>query len=218
MDHNEYKSAVYQTTMDLVEIDLIRLASGNISTRLPDGMVAITPSGVLYSQLKPEDIVIMDQEGQRVDGNYQPSSEWQLHTEIYKALPEVGAVVHVHSRCAIALGVVGLEIPVCNIEILQVGGPIPIAPFTTPGTREVGLGAAGILKERPGLSSLLLQNHGMVAVGKDLQDAYRSAYTTETGAEIYRLALSTGQEVQALSGEEIAEIWRVYQQPKAANP
>lgn len=214
MDYKAYKQLVFQTTMDLVEIDLIRMSSGNISTRLPDGTVAITPSGVLYSQLQPEDIVIMDLEAQVLDGEYKPSSEWQLHAEIYKALPEVGAVVHVHSRYAIALGAVAVEIPVCGIEILEMGGPIPVAPYTTPGTREVGLGAAGIFQERPGLRSLLLQNHGMVAVGKDLLDAYQSAYKTETGAEIYHHALVTGREVRVLSDAEIEEIWRVYKKPK----
>ncbi|MFN2112958.1 MAG: class II aldolase/adducin family protein [Anaerolineales bacterium] len=214
MDFKAYKQEVFQTTMDLVAIDLIRMSSGNISTRLPDGTIAITPSGVLYSQLKPEDIVIMDLESQVLDGSYKPSSEWQLHTEIYKALPEVGAVVHVHSRYAIALGSVGLEIPVCGIEILEMGGPIPVAPFQTPGTRQVGLGAAEIMKGKPGLRSLLLQNHGMVAIGKDLLDAYQSAYKTETGAEIYHHALATGREVRVLSEAEIEQIWRVYKKPK----
>lgn len=214
MDTQAQKKQLYQTTQDLVTIDLIRMSAGNISSRLPGGQVAITPSGVLYSQMKPDDMVIMDLEGEILEGNYKPSSEWQLHSEIYKAFPEVGAVVHVHSRYAIALGAVNLEIPVCNLEILEMGGPLPVAPFQTPGTREVGLEAARIFKERPGLRSLLLQNHGMVAVGKGLLDAYQNAYKTEVGAEIYYLALLTGREVRVLSQAEIDRTWKTYHQPK----
>jgi L-ribulose-5-phosphate 4-epimerase len=214
MDYQGYKEQVYQTTLELVKIDLIRLAAGNISSRLPDGHIAITPSGVLYSQLRPEDIVIMDLESKVLEGTYRPSSEWQLHTEIYKALPDAGAVVHVHSRYAIALGAVSAEIPVCNLEILEMGGPIPLAPFQIPGTREVGLEAAKYFKERSGLRSLLLQDHGMVAVGTDLLDAFQNAYKTEVGAEIYHLALMTGRKVRVLSQAEIDRTWKAYHQPK----
>ncbi|MFL7813653.1 MAG: class II aldolase/adducin family protein [Anaerolineales bacterium] len=214
MDFKAYKQEVFQTTMDLVAIDLIRMSSGNISSRLPDGNIAITPSGVLYARLQPEDIVIMDLESQVLEGEFKPSSEWQLHTEIYKALPDVNAVVHVHSRYAIAMGAVGLEIPVCNIEIWEMGGPIPVAPFQIPGTQEVGLGAAKLFQDRPTLRSLLLQNHGMVAIGKDLLEAYQNAYKTEIGVEIYHHALVTSREVRVLSEAEIEEIWRVYKKPE----
>jgi ribulose-5-phosphate 4-epimerase/fuculose-1-phosphate aldolase len=216
MDYRIYKQQVFETTMDLVKIDLIRMSSGNVSARLPDGKIAITPSGVLYSQLKAEDIVIMDLDSQVLDGKFKPSSEWQLHSEIYKALADVHAVIHVHSRYAIAFGAVGMEVPVCNIEILEMGGPIPVAPFQTPGTRAVGLGAAAIFQDRPELRSLLLQNHGMVARGKDLLEAYLNAYKTETGAEIYHHALGTGREVRTLSEAEIETIWEHYGRPKQA--
>lgn len=214
MDYLEYKKQVYETTLDLVKIDLIRISSGNVSTRLPDGNIAITPSGVLYATMKPEDIVVMDLDNQLVEGEYKPSSEKQLHSEIYKARPDVGAVVHTHSRYSIAFAAVGMELPVCNIEILAVGGPIPVAPYQVPGTLEVGLGAARYFKDRPGLKSLLLESHGMVAVGKNLLDAYQNAYKTETGAEIYHLSLQTGREVKVFSQAQIEEILNRYKKPK----
>lgn len=214
MDYSSYKEQILQTTLDLVDIDLIRLSSGNISRRLPDGNVAITPSGVLYSIMVPDDVVIMDLDNQVVEGKHKPSSEKQLHTEIYKARPDVQAVVHTHSRFSIAFAAVGMELPVSNIEILAVGGPIPVAPYQVPGTLEVGLGAAGYFKERLGLKALLLESHGMVAVGKSLLDAYQNAYKTETGAEIYHLSLQTGQEVKVLTQAQIDEIFDRYQKPK----
>lgn len=214
MNYEEYKQQILETTLDLVRIDLIRLSSGNISMLLPDGNIAITPSGVLYSVMKAEDVVIMDMENQVVEGKYKPSSEKQLHTEIYKARPDIKAVVHTHSRYSIAFASVGMEIPVSNIEILAVGGPIPVAPYQVPGTVEVGLGAAEILKERQGLKALLLESHGMVAVGKTLLDAYQNAYKTETGAEIYHLSLQTGKKVRVFTPEQIEEIFNRYKKPK----
>jgi len=217
MNYEIYQQQIYETTLNLVQIDLIRLSSGNISMRLPDGNVAITPSGVLYSIMKPEDVVIMDLDNELVVGKHKPSSEKQLHTEIYKARSDVSAIVHTHSRYAIAFASVGMELPVCNIEILAAGGPIPIAPYEVPGTLEVGLGAAQYFTDNPGIKALLLESHGMVAIGKTLSGAYQNAYKTEIGAEIYHLSLQTGKEVKVLSQAQIEEIFSRYQKPKQDN-
>lgn len=217
MNYQEYQQQVYETTLQLVEDDLIRLSSGNVSLRLPDGNAAITPSGILYSDMVPEDVVIIDLESQKVAGKHKPSSEKQLHTEIYKAREDINAVVHTHSRFAIAFASTGMELPVSNIEILAVGGPIPVAGYATPGTREVGLKAARRFTENPGLKALLLQNHGMVAVGKSIGEAYQNAYKAETGAEIHHLALQTGGEVQVLTPEQIEDIFARYKKPKEQN-
>ncbi len=214
MNYAQYRQQVYETTLKLVEIDLIRLSSGNVSVKCPDGNIAITPSGIVYDVLKPEDIVIIDTDANLIEGEYKPSSEKQLHTEIYKVRPDVQAVVHTHSRYGIAFASVDMEIPVTNIEILAVGGPIPVADYATPGTPEVGIDAAKFFAERPRLKALLLKNHGMVTIGKTLDEAYQNAYKTETGAEIYHLTLQTGKEVKPLTEEQIADIFNRYQKPK----
>lgn len=217
MSYQEYQQQVYETTLQLVEIDLIRLSSGNVSLRMPDGNVAITPSGILYTEMEPEDIVIIDLNNEVIAGKHKPSSEKQLHTEIYKARSDVNAVVHTHSRFAIAFASTGMSLPVSNIEILAVGGPIPVDAYATPGTLEVGLGAANQFTENPGLKALLLQNHGMVAIGKNMNDAYQNAYKAETGAEIHHLALQTGQDVIVLTPEQIEDIFARYKKPKEEN-
>jgi len=96
-----------------------------------------------------------------IEGTLKPSSEFQLHAEIYKKRPDINAVVHTHSRYAIAFASVGLEIPVTNIEILAVGGPIPVADYQIPGTKEVGTNAASYFEGKSRLKSLLLKNHGL---------------------------------------------------------
>lgn len=216
MDYSTYKQEVFDTTLQLVKIDLIRLSSGNISVRLPDGNIAITPSGLLYDRMQPEDIVIMDLDGNKVEGEYKPSSEKMLHNEIYKVRPDVNAIVHTHSRYSIAFSSVEMELPVMCIELLSVGGPIPVAPYQCPGTPEVGCDAARFFVEQPRIKGLLLKNHGMVTIGKNLNDAYQNAYKLETGAEIYHLALQTKKQPSILSEQQIADIMERYQKKKAS--
>lgn len=214
MDYSAFKQEVYETTLELVKIDLIRLSSGNVSMRLPDGNVAITPSGVLYSVMKPEDIVIMDMDGNKLEGEYKPSSEKLLHLEMYRARDEIMGVVHTHSIYSIAFSTVGMELPLVCIELISVGGPVPVTGYYCPGTPEVGKAAAEFIRNRPGLKGVLIKNHGMVAVGKSLQDAYQNAYKLETGAEIYHLALQTGRVPESLSDKDVEEIFSLYQRPK----
>jgi ribulose-5-phosphate 4-epimerase/fuculose-1-phosphate aldolase len=211
MDYHIYREEVFKTTQKLVNIDLIRLSSGNISVRTSDGNMAITPSGVIYDKMKPDDIVVIDLNGEFVEGILKPSSEYQLHAEIYKARPDVNGVVHTHSKFGIAFASTSMEIPVSNIELLAVGGPIPVAPYFIPGTLEVALSAASYFTEKPRLKALLLQNHGMVAIGETLDKAYQNAYKTETGAEIYFIALQLGKDVNVLSDKQISEIFSRYQ-------
>jgi L-ribulose-5-phosphate 4-epimerase len=208
-----YKQQVFETTLKLVDNDLIRLSSGNISMRLPDGNIAITPSGILYDRMEPEDIIIMDLNGNKVEGHYKPSSEKALHYEIYKARSDINAVVHTHSRYAIAFSTVEMELPVICLELLFVGAPIPVAPYQCPGTVEVGTVAAAFFKKRPELKGLLLKDHGLVAIGGNLNDVYQNAYNLETGAEVYHLALQTGKVPNALTEEQIADIFAQYKKP-----
>jgi len=214
MDYSEIKQQVYDTTLSLVDIQLIRLSAGNVSVRLPDGKVAITPSAILYKNMIPEDIVIIDMDGNLLEGDKKPSSEKGLHTDIYKARPDVNAVVHAHSVYSIAFSTVEMELPLVCVELFSVGGPVPVMGYYCPGTPEVGRIAAEFFTSHPRLKALLMKNHGMVAVGKDLDDAYQNAYKTEIGAEIYHLALQTGKKPQSLTDENIQEIMSRYQKPQ----
>lgn len=214
MDYTTYQEEVYSKTMDLVKVDLIRLSSGNLSVRTFDGNAAITPSGISYDVLTPQDVLIINFDGELVLGDLKPSSEYQLHLEIYKANPHVNAVVHTHSKYAIAFSCTVQEIPNMCIEIFSVGGPIPVVPYSTPGTLEVGLDAAKYFANRKGLKAAILENHGLVAIGDSLDAAYQNAYKAETGAEIYHLALQTGQEVKCFNDQQIRDIVERYQKPK----
>lgn len=195
MNYSNEKQMVYQTAIRLNEVNLIRLSAGNISYRTADGMVAITPSGVPYNVMVPEDIVVIDLDGNIVhaDENCRPSSEYLLHTSILKRLPDVNAVIHTHSYYAITFAALNRELPPVCIELLVTGGPIPVAPYALPGTIEVGEMAADILQERPELKGCLLKNHGMVSIGSTLGEAFAYASDIETGARIYHQAIQVGE-------------------------
>ena len=211
MNYTDAKQMVHQTALQLNGANLIRLSAGNISFRTQDGMVAITPSGVPYAGMVPEDIVVIDLDGNIVDAveGRKPSSEYLLHTSILKRLPDVNAVIHTHSYYAITFAALDRELPPVCIELLITGGPIPVAPYALPGTVEVGEIAADILQERPELKGCLLKNHGMVSIGGSLKEAFAYASDIETGARVYHQALQIG-EPETIPEADIEAIRRKY--------
>lgn len=211
MDYADVKHEVFLTVLQLNAANLIRLSAGNISYRIQEGLVAITPSGVPCNVLTPEDIVVIDLEGKLIDAvnGRKPSSEYLLHTSILKRLPEVTAVIHTHSYYAITFAALKRELPPICIELLVTGGPIPVASYALPGTLEVGEVAADILQNRPELKGCLLQNHGMVSIGRSLNEAFAFALDIETGARIYHQALQIG-EPETIPQSDIDAIRRKY--------
>jgi L-ribulose-5-phosphate 4-epimerase len=210
MKFDHVRNQVMETVHKLCATELIRLSAGNVSARAGEGLLAITPSRLPYESMKPEDITIIDFAGEVIDGRHKPSSETPMHSSILYQMPEVEAVVHTHSLFTIALSVTGTELPVLSTETLAIGGPIPIAPYTRPGSDKTGDNAVQIFRERPELKCLLLRNHGAIAIGPDLDAAYQNAHKLEIGAQIYQLALQSGREPIPLTEEQIYEIKSEY--------
>jgi L-fuculose-phosphate aldolase len=168
--------------------------SGNISVRLGDAML-ITPSAVPYENLDPGMIVRMSlaPEDGRFDGPLRPSTEWRFHRDIFRARPEVGAIVHTHSPHATALSMLRREIPACHYMVAAFGGStIRCADYATFGTAELSRNALTALEGRKGC---LLANHGMIAAGEDLERAMWLAVELETLARQYVIAVQTGTPV-----------------------
>ena len=200
---------VQATALKMVAAGLTRLSAGNVSALDEAGHVAITPAGLPYERMQPEDVVIVDLEGRPVEGRLKPSSETPLHTALMRAMPQVRAVVHAHSIYAMTCAALGRDIPVVCVELFLVGGPVPVAPYACPGTPRNGQVAVESFQARPGLRALLLRNHGLVAIGADLEQAYQHAVNLETGAQVYYQAALLGEPIE-LTPEQIAEIVRVY--------
>jgi len=176
--------------------------SGNLSCRTTGGFV-ITPSGIPYSALAPEQIVEFDEQGTPVQAGLRPSSEWRMHAAIYACRPDVSAIVHTHSPSATALACAGLDIPAFHYMIALAGGAIRCAPYATFGTAEIAAGAIAALEGR---RAALLANHGVVAVGPSLAAAQAVAIEVENLAAQYLALRAAGLEPHVLDDSELARV------------
>jgi L-fuculose-phosphate aldolase len=180
--------------------------SGNISVRYGDTML-ISPSGVPYEQLEPEDIVAMTLTGEygsyEAKGSNIPSSEWRFHLDIMRARPDVGAIVHTHSLYATTLGCCRKDIPAVHYMIAASGGPnIRCSAYATYGTAELSTVTLAALEDR---TCCILANHGMIATGPTLAKAQWLAVELETIAKQYYLTLCIGGPV-VLPDDEIMRV------------
>ena len=205
MKHQDLREEVARIARQMISSGLVTGTSGNVSARTPEGNVLITPSGLDYGQLEPDDVVLVDLEKNVLEGALEPSSETPMHTAIYRARPQVDAVVHTHSRFATTLACLGLEIPPVHymLTTLSQDGRIPLAPYATYGTEEL----AGYASESLGESrnACLLQNHGTITVGESAEEAFSRTVVLEEMAEVYYRARLAGEPV-FLSPEQVEEV------------
>jgi L-fuculose-phosphate aldolase len=190
--------------------------SGNISVRRKNGML-ITASGIRPEDMDPDlDVVFVDGRGVWAAAQKVPSSEWPFHLAIYKARADAGSVVHCHSRYATALACAHLPIPAFHYMVAKAGAAeIPLAPYATYGTPELGEHAAAALKS---CNACLLANHGQIAIGSSLDDALELAGEVEALAAQYITARAIARPV-LLPAEEMARVAaKLKTYGKAANP
>ena len=198
----QYRQDIINAGMRMNELGINQGTSGNISLRWKDGIL-VTPTGVPYEELKPEDICWQHLDG-NVKGKLEISSEWRFHIEIQRHRADVNAVVHTHSNHATALAIQEMEIPAIHYMVAAGGGPnIRCAPYATFGTQELAENALTALKNR---SCCLLAHHGVIATGSSLSTALWLASEVETIAKQYILILSTGQKPKLLSDAEIERV------------
>jgi L-fuculose-phosphate aldolase len=162
--------------------------AGNLSIRVDD-RVLITPSAIPYEDTEPEHICVLDLEGNVVEAGTPPSSETPMHLTIYQHT-RAGAVVHTHSPFATALSTVLDELPPVHYALAGLGGPIRVARYATFGSGDL---AANMLEALEGRSAALLQNHGTIAYGRTLEQAYLRAQTVEWVASVYYRAKAIGE-------------------------
>ena len=177
--------------------------SGNVSARWRDGLL-ITPSGLPYAAMTPEELVALDLEGGVRAGVRKPSSEWPFHTAIYRARPDAQAIVHTHSPRATALACTRRGIPAFHYMIAFCGGPdVRCAEYATFGTQALADKAVAALDGR---KAALLANHGVIALGATLEGAYAIAGEVENLASQYLDILAAGLEPVIFDGAEMARV------------
>ena len=195
---------------ELPKNNLVAWTSGNLSARDPESnLVVIKPSGITFPNLTPENMVVVDIDGNIVEGDYKASSDTASHCYIYRHRPDVLGVVHTHSRYATAFAVLGRGIPCLTTAMGdEFGGPIPCGGFALIGGEEIGALVVETLKDSKS-PSCLLQSHGVFALGKNAESAIKAAVMTEDNAAIVWLASQLGTPL-TISEEDIAKLHHRY--------
>ncbi len=198
------KKEVLEAARYMAEKGLVSGTAGNVSLRLKDPggreLLAITPSGRDYDSLGVDDIVVVDFEGQRVEGELRASIETVMHIEVYKARKKINAVIHTHPVFCSVIAVAGLEIPaIIDEQVTYIGGEIKIAQYALPGSPELAKNAVSALGPR---NAVILANHGALSVGRDMREALTVSELLERAARIYVSALSLGK-VNSLPAEAV---------------
>jgi L-ribulose-5-phosphate 4-epimerase len=198
------RETLWALHLELPKNNLVKWTGGNVSARDPEtGYVVIKPSGVRYEDMTPEDMVIVDLDGDVIEGELKPSSDTLSHLYIYRHRPDVGGVVHTHSPYATAFAAVGKPIPVCLTAIAdEFGGPIPLGEFALIGSEAIGK----VVVESIGSSSaVLLRKHGVFTIGPDAEAAVKAAVMTEDVAKSVWLAMQIGN-VEPIAEEDVAKL------------
>jgi len=208
MKNLDQRNKIIEFSLKLNSTNLSPLRSGNISLRSKENSTEgylITPSGKKYETLKPEDIVFMgiNEEEENIDSTNKPSSEWRFHRDIYVNKKNAQAIVHAHSPHATAVSSHGKSVPAFHYMIALAGGEdIKCAEYATFGTKELSQNVIKALTER---SACLMSNHGQVAFGKNLEEAFELAQEIENICQQYIIALKIGKP-KILSFEEMKKV------------
>ena len=213
----EPRAAMIGACRELTRQGLTHGKSGNISVRVDAERFFVTPTGMAYDELQPDDIPLMALDG-RWFGRCRPSSEWRFHRDILRSRPEVNAVVHVHSPQATALACTGRSLPAFHYMVAVAGGAdIRCAPYHTFGTQALSDAAVAALAGR---KACLLANHGLITLGLDLAGALSLAGEVESLAAQYCQALILGQVriLDDLEMQRVIEKFRTYGKQDAADP
>jgi L-ribulose-5-phosphate 4-epimerase len=204
------REEVCELHQELPRNNLVVWTGGNLSARDPEtNLVVIKPSGIKFPDLRPENMVVVDINGHVVEGEHKPSSDTASHCYIYRQRPDLFGVVHTHSRYATAFAALGRSIP-CVLTAMgdEFGGPIPCAGFALIGGEEIGRLVVGAL-EGQNSPSVLLQNHGVFAVGKSAEAAVKAAVMTEDVAATVWLAYQLGEPLP-IPQEDVAKLHHRY--------
>jgi L-fuculose-phosphate aldolase len=196
------RSELSATARRMSDLGLTPGMSGNVSVRSGDGLL-VTPSGMPYDQLTPDDAVMLAGDGTARPGQRAPTTEWRLHTGIFAARRDVHAIVHTHSLFCTSLAMLRRAIPAVHYMIALAGtDEIPCAEYATFGSAELAVSAAAALR---GGRACLLANHGMVALGATLPEALKLAAEIETLAAQYWHACQIGTP-HVLDAAELARV------------
>ena len=193
MTENDVKEALLAVSKEMINCGLVEGTAGNVSARLPDGNVVLTPSSVDYLTMTLDDLVVTDLEGRVLSGEKMPTTEKSLHLACLKKYPDIGAVMHCHAMFATMFAIVRQPIP-CVIEEFDVyvGGDVNVADYQLTGSDELAEEVSNRVADK---GAVLMANHGLLCVGKDPADVLKVAKLVERTAKIIWGARMLGEPV-----------------------
>ncbi|HZI42251.1 MAG TPA: class II aldolase/adducin family protein [Gemmatimonadaceae bacterium] len=214
MDERVLRREVVRVCRRLYERGLIAGGEGNVSARLDDGSILVTPSGASKIDVAEDDLVVVDRAGKRVAGSARPSSELGVHLRIYQRRQDVGAVVHAHPPCATAFAVAGEDLmaPVLPEILVQIGG-VPLVPYATPGSPALADAIEPFLQLH---DAFLMANHGATSYGSTLSIAHQRMESLEHAARILFSARALGR-VATLTEDERDRLLELRRRAGSAN-
>ncbi|MDO8683778.1 MAG: L-ribulose-5-phosphate 4-epimerase [Armatimonadota bacterium] len=196
------KKTVCEMNLELTKNHLVTMTSGNVSGRdFETGYVVIKPSGVSFEALRPELMVVVDLQGNVIEGEMKASVDTPTHLYIYRNRQDVNGIAHTHSNYATSFAALGQPIPACLTAIAdEFGGPIPCGPYCQIGEEEIGKAVVDYIGSSP---AILLQNHGVFTIGPTPQAALKAAVMLEDVAKTVHLAMLIGEPIP-IPPEEVA--------------
>jgi L-fuculose-phosphate aldolase len=201
------RSAVVEYGRKLIESQLTTGTGGNLSVfNRQEGLIAVKPSGVDYSKMRPEDVVVVTPEGDIVEGDLIPSSEIRFHLALLRKRADINAVVHTHQVYATTIACMNWELPAVHYLIGYAGNKVPLAKYATFGTQEL---SDNIITAIGNYNACLMANHGIVTIGADLAAAFAVAEELEFVSRLYYQAKSMGEPV-ILSDKEMVVIGKKF--------
>lgn len=203
--HSE-KASILNAARQLLNQGLVASSSGNVSMHLGkeagENIIVITPTSIPYDVMEAKDIVVVDYDGDVIEGDGIPSSETLIHIAVYKARPDIKCVIHTHSIYASALAVTGVELPPILDELVTyLGGSIKVAGYGFPSTEELGELACQAMTGR---NAVFLRNHGLLSGGRNIAEAMKICELVERASQIFIHALQIGK--VNLLPQEIIEV------------
>lgn len=204
----QLREIVCAMNKELPKEGLVTMTSGNVSGRDPEtNLVVIKPSGISFEALTPADLVVVDLQGNVVEGTLSPSVDTPTHLVVYRARPDVHGVVHTHSNYATSFAALGQPIPAVLTAIAdEFGGPIPCGPYCQIGEEQIGQAIVDHIGNSP---AILLQNHGIFTIGPSPKAAVKAAVMCEDVAKTVHLALQRGTPIP-IPDEEVARAHQRY--------
>lgn len=185
----------------LVEAKLTKGTGGNLSVyNRTEGLMAISPSGIDYARIQPQDVVVLDLQGNLIEGDKKPSSELDLHRIFYQRRSDISAMIHTHTMFATTLACLHWDLPAVHYMVALAGRNVRCAQYATFGTQELAENAFDAMRDR---KAVLLANHGLLAGAQDLTNAFNITEEIEYVAELYYRTKGIG-EPKILSDEEMA--------------